>query len=412
MADKNNNEFKWNFNLDDADSDFTDIDFTNSEYEKSDKDIQPIIFVRDETAKKKAEEKKPAEEELPAASTAKKPAASSKKPAARKTAAKKKGSGGTALNWKLIAIIAAAVLLIALLVVLLGKCKKDEVKAWTKVESDDKVKTLMDNYFTAKKNGKADDMREVLVTDAIVNASVLAVESNIYSDYSDIQLQKYPGINKDESVVCAAYNTELTMLNGTPVPTIGWFYSLPDEAGNLRLMTTTELNKAENKSILEYVGAASALLSDTTVKDVQTRFNNAVNSNDILKQYLQNIKAGNYYDVPQASTEAPESTEPADTTEEQPTESQEEPTTAPGGTFVYVNATTLNVRDKASTDSNVIWKFSKGWCVTLLSEEGDWVKIRDDVSTNPANGSVQDCKNFEGYISKQYIVYDYSEIQW
>ena len=63
MADKNNKEFKWNFNLDDADSDFTDIDFTNSEYEKSDKDIQPIIFVRDETAKKKTStEKKPAEE--------------------------------------------------------------------------------------------------------------------------------------------------------------------------------------------------------------------------------------------------------------------------------------------------------------------------------------------------------------
>ena len=45
MAENKNKEFKWNFNLEDTDSDFTDIDFSSKSYEPSDKDIQPIIFV-------------------------------------------------------------------------------------------------------------------------------------------------------------------------------------------------------------------------------------------------------------------------------------------------------------------------------------------------------------------------------
>ena len=261
MADKNNKEFKWNFNLDDADSDFTDIDFTNTEYEKSDKDIQPIIFVRDESAKKKtAEAKKPADEpETPAAN--KRPSAAARKPAAKKPAPKKKNESSLpALNWKLIAIIAAGVLLVACLVLLLSRCGKKEVKAWTAVEADDKVKTLMDRYFAAKKNGVADDVRKVLVGDAVVNASVVALESAIYSDYSNIKLQKYPGINKEECVVCATYDTELEYLKKVEnvprnVPTISWFYALPDETKELRLMTVTELDKTENKDIKNYVVA-------------------------------------------------------------------------------------------------------------------------------------------------------------
>ena len=418
MADKNNKEFKWNFNLDDADSDFTDIDFTNSEYEKSDKDIQPIIFVRDETAKKKTTtEKKPAEEAVqrPAA---RRTSAAAKKPAAKRPAAKKKKRSGFELNWKLIALIAAAVLVVALIVVLLTKCGKKEEKAWTPVEPESKVKVLMDKYFAAKTEGVADDMRKVLVTDAVVNASIMAVESNIYSGYTNINLQQYPGINKNEAVICATYDTGLKLLEGTSVPTIGWFYALPDASDELRLMTTTEMKlDAYKDTIKKYVEAAAALLEKTTVAEVQTRYNNAVNSNSLLAQYLQNIKDGNYYTRPteSASGEAPASTPastedvPAPSTEDTPA-TKSDPT--PSANVTYINASSLRMRTGSSTDSEVITNLPRGYCVTVIGEEGDWLKIRDDVQTNPATGTSQSCSFKEGFVSKSYTVNEYSKISW
>lgn len=409
MADKNSNEFKWNFNLDDTDSDFTDIDFTNQDYERSDKDIQPVIFVRDETPKKKAASaKQPDEAERSAAPAAKRPATAARRPAARKTAAKKKKRSSFDLNWRLIALIAAAVLLVALVVVLLSQCGKQEEKAWTAVEADSKVKTLMDSYFAAKKDGDADAMRLVLVQDARVNGSVIGLEATIYSDYTNISLQQYPGINKNEAVICATYDTGLEMLKGTSVPTIGWFYAKPDETGNLRLMTTTELGQEGSKDINEYVKAAGGLLADTTVADIQARYNNAVNSNSILQQYLQNIKDGNYYTVPSESEG--ESGEDPSSTKEEPDSTPEEP--APTGNIVFVSSSSLRLRASASTEAEKLADLQRGYCVTVLEDTGEWLKVRDDVKTNPSSGQAQNCTNKEGYISKQYTVDEFSKIKW
>lgn len=376
MADKNNKEFQWNFNLDDADSDFTDIDFSSTSFEPSEKDIQPIIFVRDETRKKKTETEKAPQNAAPAHQAAKKPAAarrpaaSVKKPAAKK----KKASKGIELNWRLIAVIAAAVLIVALIVLLLSMCGKgNKEKAWTKVEADSKVKTVIDNYFQAKKEGDAQAMRKVLVADSVVNASVLSLEAGIYKDYTDIELQEYPGIGKNETVVCATYDTVLNLIPAS-VPTISWFYVLPDEKGDLRLMTVTEMEAPENKSINDYAAAAAGLLEKTTVAEAQARFNTAVSSNSMLAQYLQNIKDGRYYDVPSESeseNQTQNQTEPQTTEEVKPVEA---------GTFVYVNAGTLNMRSGPTTnEDNVIWRFTRGWCVTVIGETGEWYKIRDEV---------------------------------
>ena len=120
----NDSLFQWNFNLEDSDSDFTDIDFSSSKKNTaSDKDIEPIIFVRDETAKKKPEEKRPQGQPSASAQNARKTQTSgtrpssrpSSRPAGKAAPKKKKTSNFPALNWKLIAVIAAAVLLIALL---------------------------------------------------------------------------------------------------------------------------------------------------------------------------------------------------------------------------------------------------------------------------------------------------------
>ena len=408
MADKNNDSlFQWNFNLEDSDSDFTDIDFSSSKKsDASDKDIEPIIFVRDETSKKKTEEKRTQNQASSAAQGLKKTQASSR-PASRpaaKTAAKKKKkkSSAPAFNWRLIALIAAGVLLIALVVFLLGRCGKKEEKAWTKVEADSKVKTLMDNYFAAKKNGSADDMRKVLVEDAVVNASIMGIEASIYKDYTDVELQQYPGIKKGEYVVCASYDTVLGRIDAS-VPTINWFYALPDKTNNLRLMTKTEYEKTENLTIKNYVYAAYTLMEDTTAKEAQTRYNNALEANPILKQYLQNIKEGNYYTVPKESTEnVPDSTE----SPENPSEELKY--------YVKVGSSYLKMRSSASktNDDNVIKKLLTGYCVTVISiDEYGWAHIRDDVAVNPATNASQEVSGRDGYVDVRYIVPNFSETQ-
>lgn len=415
MADKKNSDslFQWNFNLEDSDSDFTDIDFRSSKKtEASDKDIEPIIFVRDETAKKKPEEKRQQSQTSSSSSsqTAKKPqnsaARTGSRPSAGKTAAKKKKtSSGPALNWKLIAVIAAAVIVIALLVVLLGKCGKKEEKSWTKVEADSKVKTLMDRYFAAKKDGNANDMRKVQVEDAVINASVLGIEASIYKDYTDISLQQYPGINKNEYVVCAAYDTVLNLIDAS-VPTISWFYVLPDSSKNLRLMPITDKEKETNKTIYDYVTAAYSLLADTTVAEVQTRFNNAVNSNPDLAEYLQNIKEGNYYQPPtgSAATEDPANTTAAN-----------EPVQSGSLMFVKVGKSTLRVRSAPRKPAegepdNVINTLPTGYCVTVYGiDEFGWAHIKDDVSVNPGTNAQQSPTGKEGYVDARYLTSDFSD---
>ena len=407
MADKKNDSlFQWNFNLEDSDSDFTDIDFSSSKNDSSDKDIEPIIFVRDETAKRKTEEKRPQNQTSSAAQSAKKTQTSgrtSSRPAVKKTPARKKKSSGPALNWKLIAVIAAAVLLIALLVVLLGRCGKKEEKAWTKVEADSPVKTLMDNYFAAKKDGNADAMRKVLVTDAVVNASVMGVESQIYKDYTDISLQQYPGIKKNEYVVCATYDTALELIDAS-VPTIGWFYALPDDSKNLRLMPITDKEKESNVTIYNYVTAAVGLISDTTVAEQQTRFNNALSANPDLAEYLQNIANGDYFTKPTGaavSTENPENTtSPDDVT----------------GNLMYVKVgdSFLKMRSTPSkeNDNNVVKKLLSGYCVTVISiDDYGWARIRDDVSIHPVTGATQEVSGREAYVDVRYISPNYSETQ-
>ena len=416
MADKKSNDslFQWNFNLEDSDSDFTDIDFSSSNKKNtaSDKDIEPIIFVRDETAKKKTEEKR-SQVQSSSAQNSRKTQASGTRPASRPSSRpaagkaaprKKKASSGPALNWRLIAVIAAAVLLIALLVVLLGRCGKKEEKAWTKVEADSKVKTIMDKYFDAKKNGSAEDMRKVLVEDAVVNASVLGIEASIYKDYADVSLQQYPGIKKDEYVVCASYDTVLSLIDAS-VPTISWFYAQPDSSKNLRLLPITNKEKETNATVYNYVTAASGLLADTTVADVKTRYNNALNSNPDLKEYLQNIENGNYYTKPNGS---------ASTEEPGTVPSTDEP--APAGQLQYVNvgSDVLNMRSspsKPSDNSNVVKKLVSGYCVTVLGiDEFGWAHIKDDVTVNPATGEKQDAIGTEGYVDVRYITPNYSEV--
>ena len=80
----------------------------------------------------------------------------------------------------------------------------------------------------------------------------------------------------------------------------------------------------------------------------------------------------------------------AETTEEETTE--EETTEAEDfaeGSKAYVNDDGVNLREEASTDSEVLDQLSKGTEVTVVANEGDWIKVKTDSK--------------EGYISKDLL---------
>ena len=81
--------------------------------------------------------------------------------------------------------------------------------------------------------------------------------------------------------------------------------------------------------------------------------------------------------------------------------------------LMFVNSDTLNMRSSPTTaEQNIIYRFSKGYCVTVISEENGWYRIKDDVLLNPGSGGLQTTSDYEGYVSKEWIVADYSEIRW
>lgn len=58
-------------------------------------------------------------------------------------------------------------------------------------------------------------------------------------------------------------------------------------------------------------------------------------------------------------------------------------------TTLKVTAETLNLREKASTSSNIVTLLSQGDNCELIEEDGDWYKVK--------------YKTYTGYVSKEYV---------
>lgn len=419
MANDNKQDglFHWNFDLQESDSDFTDIDYSakaiSVSQEEDGQEIKPLIFVdgsykSDASAKNEGETVPPEQE----GSFQK-----YKREAARKGAFLGRGRkdpeeadyyddqekfSGEKKNipWKPIIIAAAlcALLLLGLILVLSGRDSRE--KAWVRNDNKD-IAQLVNTYFKAKTEANAAAMEKVMVDDVKVNSVQMTLEAKAYESYNDIRIYTYPGMKKTETGLFLAYNSKFRNID-TQLPTIAWFYVKQDDNKNLRLLPLTDQNSQEYKYIYStYEGSPV----EKVAQEVSAANQRAIESDPDLRKYLAQIAANNYETfIPETTTTVPPTTTPEPTTE--PSTTQEPATTAyvPIGPVGYI--TEDGVRMRSSTDttnlSNVLTAFEAGHALEILEELDGWVRVRDRLTQNQSGGA-QTPTNQDGYVSADYF---------
>ena len=450
MAEKNNDGlFHWNFDLKESDSDFTDIDYTAETIPEPEgsEDVKPFIFVdgkyksgsnagtfvddylktsSDASGKRTEQFRKLLDEEDELFDRQEKKAARPQEKKKAQPAKKKSGGGGggfmdtlKGLNWKLIGIIAAAlVLLIVLAIIIFGKKKPEEPKDWELCE-DQEVLQLINDYLDAKRDGDGTKLRKVLDQNASVNNGQAQIEGMIYEDFTDLVVYSYEGMAEKETALYCTYNTKFENLD-KKVPNGECYYVRPDSSGQLRLMNYTELTKAENKTIGEYVAdkfnASEKMM--TLNSKVKSDYNKLLEENPNIKAYIAQLENGDVYPYTEpestedpAASESGSEAETIDTTEAtQPTETQQpytatgETTETPLNVIGYITKDNVRVRSTPNLDStdNVIAAFSTGYYVQVIGEMDDWYHIIDNQTTDPS-GNSQTPTNQEGYVYKSFV---------
>ena len=418
MANDNKQDglFHWNFDLQESDSDFTDIDYSANAISltpKEDEEIKPVIFVDGSYKSEAPATAEPDSFEKEEEGSFRK----YRKEAARKSAFSGRGkkesdqpdyyedrerfSGeGRNIPWKPI-IIAGSVLLLALLGLILllsGRDKREKV--WARNE-DKEINQLVNTYFRAKTEANASAMKNVLVEGAEVDSLQMTLDAKAYESYNDVRVYSYPGMKKTETGLFLTYNSKFKNID-TQLPTIAWFYVKPDKDNNLKLMPLTDDSSPEYKYIYNtYSGSPVEKLAG----EVSAANKKAIESDPNLKKYLAQLAAKNYEPfVPETTTTVPPTTTQAPTT--QPTTASEPVSTAyvPSGPVGYITEDGVRMRSSMDTTdlSNVLTAFGAGHALEILEELDGWIKVRD-VLTQNKNGQAQTPSGQEGYVSASYF---------
>ena len=420
MANENKQDglFHWNFDLQESDSDFTDIDYSanaiNLTPKEEEAEIKPLIFVdgsykSDASAGQETDSYEKEEE----GSFRK-----YRKEAARKGAFAGRGkkepdhpdyyedqerfSGeGRNIPWKPI-LIGGGILLLALLglILMLGGRDKRE-KVWARNE-DKTIDQLVRTYFQAKTEANATAMKNVLVEGAEVDSLQMTLDAKAYEAYNDVRVYAYPGMKKTETGLFLTYNSKFKNID-TQLPTIAWFYVKPDKENNLKLMPLTDDSSPEYKYIYStYAGSPVEKLAG----EVSAANKKAIEDDPNLRKYLSQLAAKNYEPfVPETTTTVPPTTTQAPTT--QPTTTTAEPVSTayvPSGPICYITEDQVRMRSSMDTTDlgNVLTAFEAGHALEILEELDGWVRVRDMLSQNK-DGGAQTPTGQEGYVYASFI---------
>ena len=433
MADKNRKDtFHWNFDLKNTDSDFTDIEYSPEviPVAEGEDDLKPFIFVdgkynsdtdssafsegdRSSSAGKTSRDPDDYDDEYDEPEKKKKGSSGKLSPSAI--------FGNNNIPWKKILIGAGILLALVLAVILLwpkkGEEPKTEDKKWALTE-DASIKLLVENYFTALKDGNQQLMKNVLVSDAKIEEVTLWNQSKIYESFENTKSYTYPGINKGEYCVAAFSDIKFVHID-TLVPKTYFFYARPEgESNQLRLMVMDDDSTPEYKYFANvYKDNSSEIQS--LVQDSNNRYKQALASDDKLATYTPLWEKGDYSIPPEGTLYPPQtpdqtqdvppsgSTENPDVTTVAPVEGDEIPMDAKA--WVLDGPLRLRSTPDTSDNSNVLTHLSKYHYVRIVGQIGDWYHIVDNLSENGIGGE-QTPSNQEGYVKVDYLTQNYAHI--
>ena len=264
---------------------------------------------------------------------------------------------------------------------------------------------LITNYYAAYAGGDLESL-EMLAQPLTDNEkSYISTFAEYYEDYQNIECYSMPGATDDSYMVSVCYDLKFKDVD-TLAPGMDFFYVERDGKGNLYI---NNIYSAYNFSFLDQeldANLYSMILayekSDDVValqKDVQSRYDEAVKSDEKLANMvggtLRNAMAKwrdsvvasedtQQADTQQADTQQTteaqsEETEDTQATEEKTekpkdTEKKEETTDNTRGTVKTLDI--CKVREKPSTDSEVLGMVTIDVELEKLGTKGDWTKVK------------------------------------
>ena len=452
MADNKKELFHWNFDLKNSDSDFTDIEYSPEVIPPADgqDDIKPFIFVdgnyNPETDADSFDESLGNSEKK---ATGKNYRRDDEEEDFYRGGNKKNNGklspasvfGNNNIPWKKILIGLAAVVVVVLLAILLWPKKETPQNLeWTE-NKDEKITALVEKYFDALKSGKEDDMRQVLVSEANIDWQFLANQSVVFESFSNTKIYSYPGMEEDET--CLFVLSDVGFKNiATPATKSYVFYARPDKTVKaLRLMTQDELTAEKNAVEKEaeaskkdapetaFTYYSKAFSNSEFMFGIQTeadkKYNSQLSQDERLSKYVKEYEKGNFVvapntepgtagtdqtDVPPQSSDVSENTTANN-------EQTEPISTVSGETLLEAKAGFINdndVRVRATPDTssseNILGKLHFAHRILIVGQTDDWYHIKD-ILTEDGAGGTQDATGWEGYVSKQFVVEFYSQLQ-
>lgn len=280
--------------------------------------------------------------------------------------------------------------------VLAGKLEKD---------ANPELQELMNNYYAAYAGGDVESLEMIAQPLSENEKSYISTFSDYYEDYQNIMCYSMPGATEDSYMVSVCYDLKFKDVD-TLAPGMDFFYVERDGKGNLYINNVysaynfnfmdQELDANLYSMILAYEKSADVTALQ---KDVQTRYDEAVKSDEKLANMvggtLRNVMAKWRESVVEENTQVadtqPEDTQAADTqqpdntqTEEPQPDNQadEEEPQQPDENTVGDNPTMVKtkdickVREKPSTDAEVLGMVTLGVKLEKLGTEGEWTKVK------------------------------------
>ena len=253
--------------------------------------------------------------------------------------------------------------------------------------SHSSIERLVSKYLDCIVNGDVDALESIV--DELSDADKEEVKKldKAYESYSDLKCYTKTGPDEDSYIVFVCCDMKITGVE-TLAPYISCLYvSAKDESGNRYIRYN---NVEEDQTLQAYV---QELEQDPEVKalydDVNARYQEALNSDPTLAEFVQNATGKANENTEAAEEEAPAADEAAEqedaqeeTGEEPAAEEQnEEPAEEEAPAAEAQNRETrvtesVNIRSEASTDSDRIALAYQGDAITQIeSYDNGWSKV-------------------------------------
>ncbi len=242
-----------------------------------------------------------------------------------------------------------------------------------KIDAYPEVNALVGSYFTAMATGDVATLSTICSSLDDAGKIRIQEKANYTESYDDLKCYTKPGPIPNSYIVFAYYQIKYINID-TKAPGLSSLYVCTDDSlGNLYVYSG---DLAEN--VANYIkGVAAQDDVVTLLSQVDTEYNNAIESDKTLKAFMDALPAR----LDEAVAARISSGQTVDDTAVSSNEAE-----------VTVRLTdNVRIRSSADTssDSNIITKGSTGDTYTKIGEEGEFTKIR--------------YKDTEAYVSTQYV---------